>query len=203
MNKILIVDDNKINRKTIAYLLKRTKIDVTLAESGHKCLELVKDNKYDIIFLDHQMPDLNGIDTKILMDEIFGEENFRNEIVWKRSTAHSDSEFYGNNYDMIFFYTKSSETTFNTVYQDYEEEYLARFTQADPDGRKWDSGNITAKGLSGGGYDYEYKGCVSCLVCKRKGSTANGQRKFQGSVNIDTFFLLKRRFKAVPRDFVY
>lgn len=68
--KILIVDDNKINRKTIAYLLKRTKIDVTLAESGHKCLELVKDNKYDIIFLDHQMPDLNGIDTKILMDEM-------------------------------------------------------------------------------------------------------------------------------------
>ena len=61
--KILIVDDNKINRKTIAYLLKRTKIDVTLAESGHKCLELVKDNKYDIIFLDHQMPDLNGIFT--------------------------------------------------------------------------------------------------------------------------------------------
>lgn len=98
---------------------------------------------------------------KILMDEIFGEENFRNEIVWKRSTAHSDSEFYGNNYDMIFFYTKSGETTFNTVYQDYEEEYLARFTQTDPDGRKWDSGNITAKGLSGGGYDYEYKGIRS------------------------------------------
>ena len=98
---------------------------------------------------------------KILMDEIFGEENFRNEIVWKRSTAHSDSEFYGNNYDMIFFYTKSSETTFNTVYQDYEEEYLARFTQTDSDGRKWDSGNITAKGLSGGGYDYEYKGVRS------------------------------------------
>lgn len=38
---------------------------------------------------------------KILMDEIFGEENFRNEIVWKRSTAHSDSEYYGNNFDMI------------------------------------------------------------------------------------------------------
>ena len=98
---------------------------------------------------------------KILMDEIFGEENFRNEIIWKRSTAHSDSEFYGNNYDMIFFYSKSSSTVFNTVYQQYDEEYLARFSQSDADGRKWDSGNLTAKGLQGGGYDYEYKGCRS------------------------------------------
>ena len=98
---------------------------------------------------------------KILMDEIFGEDNFRNEIVWKRSTAHSDSEYYGNNFDMIFFYTKSSESTFNIVYQEYEEDYIARFTQSDPDGRKWDSGNLTAKGLQGGGYEYEYKGCRS------------------------------------------
>ena len=98
---------------------------------------------------------------KILMDEIFGEDNFRNEIIWKRSTAHSDSDYYGNNYDTIFFYTMSQESTFNTVYQDYDEEYLARFTQTDADGRKWDSGNLTAKGLSGGGYDYEYKGCRS------------------------------------------
>lgn len=98
---------------------------------------------------------------KILMDEIFGEDNFRNEIVWKRSTAHSDSEYYGNNFDMIFFYTKSSESTFNVVYQEYEEDYIARFTQSDSDGRKWDSGNLTAKGLQGGGYEYEYKGCRS------------------------------------------
>lgn len=98
---------------------------------------------------------------KILMDEIFGEENFRNEIVWKRSTAHSDSEYYGNNFDMIFFYTKSSSAVFNTVYQNYEDDYLARFSQSDPDGRKWDSGNLTAKGLQGGGYEYEYKGCRS------------------------------------------
>ena len=38
---------------------------------------------------------------KILMDEIFGESNFRNEIIWKRATAHSDAEFFGNNFDSI------------------------------------------------------------------------------------------------------
>ena len=96
---------------------------------------------------------------KILLDEIFGEDNFRNEIIWKRATAHSDAEFYGNNFDCIYFYTKSQiEYVFNTVYQPYDESYIARFSRTDPDGRKWDSGNLTAKGLQGGGYDYEYKG---------------------------------------------
>ena len=96
---------------------------------------------------------------KILLDEVFGEDNFRNEIIWKRATAHSDAEFYGNNFDCIYFYTKSqTQYTFNTVYQPYDEAYIARFSRTDPDGRRWDSGNLTAKGLSGGGYDYEYKG---------------------------------------------
>ena len=96
---------------------------------------------------------------KILMDEIFGEDNFRNEIIWKRATAHSDAEFYGNNFDCIYFYTKSqTDYIFNTVYQPYDDAYVARFSRTDPDGRRWDSGNLTAKGLSGGGYDYEYKG---------------------------------------------
>lgn len=96
---------------------------------------------------------------KILLDEIFGEDNFRNEIIWKRATAHSDAEFYGNNFDCIYFYTKSqSDYIFNTVYQPYDDAYIARFKRSDPDGRKWDSGNLTAKGLQGGGYNYEYKG---------------------------------------------
>ena len=99
---------------------------------------------------------------KILMDEIFGEDNFRNEIVWKRATAHADAEFYGNNFDCIYFYTKSqSDYIFNNVFQPYDDAYIARFTQTDPNGRKWDSGNLTAKGLQGGGYEYEYKGYKS------------------------------------------
>lgn len=105
---------------------------------------------------------------KILMDEIFGEENFRNEIVWQRSTTHADAGFYGNNFDMIFFYTKGQGYTFNTVFQDYDESYLARFTHVDPDGRKWDSGNLTAKGLQGGGYEYEYKGVRSLWRCPKE-----------------------------------
>src|SRR6266508_1772742 len=42
---------------------------------------------------------------KVMLDQIFGENNFQNEIVWKRSSAHSDSKRYGANHDTIFFYT--------------------------------------------------------------------------------------------------
>lgn len=102
---------------------------------------------------------------KILLDEVFGEENFRNEIVWKRTTAHSDAQTYGVNCDTIYFYSKREDFLFNEVTQAYSGEYLARFTNTDPDGRKWEGGNLTAKGLRGGGYSYTYKGCTSLWRC--------------------------------------
>ena len=118
---------------------------------------IMSENASIYVHLDYHI----GHYVKILMDEIFGEVNFRNEIIWKRATAHSDAEFYGNNYDTIYFYTNSADYIFNNVYQPYDDAYIARFSRQDPDGRKWDSGNITAKGLSGGGYEYEYKGYKS------------------------------------------
>ena len=106
---------------------------------------------------------------KVLMDEIFGEANFQAEIVWKRTTAHSDAETYGVTHDTIYFFTKGNNFLFNTVYQPYTEEYLGRFKRFDemPDGsmRYWSDGNLTAKGLRGGGYDYTYKGVRSLWRC--------------------------------------
>lgn len=125
---------------------------------------VMSENASIYVHLDYHI----GHYVKILMDEIFGEENFRNEIVWKRSTTHADAGFYGNNFDTIFFYTKGQGYTFNTVFQDYDESYLARFTHVDLDGRKWDSGNLTAKGLQGGGYEYEYKGVRSLWRCPKE-----------------------------------
>lgn len=125
---------------------------------------VMSENASIYVHLDYHI----GHYVKILMDEIFGEEKFRNEIVWQRSTTHADAGFYGNNFDMIFFYTKGQGYTFNTVFQDYDESYLARFTHVDPDGRKWDSGNLTAKGLQGGGYEYEYKGVRSLWRCPKE-----------------------------------
>lgn len=98
---------------------------------------------------------------KLLMDSVFGPSNFQNEVVWRRTTAHNDSKRYGSNVDKILFYTKSNKWTWNVQYQPYTEEYKKRFNRKDPDGRVWSDEKLVAKGLSGGGYEYEYKGTFS------------------------------------------
>ncbi len=107
-----------------------------------------------------------GAYLKQLLDAVFGNgENgrpgFRSEIVWRSATAHSDSKRYGANTESILFYTKGDQWTWNTIYESYDEKYKARFRFKDPDGRLWQDDNLTAKGLSGGGYEYEYKGVTS------------------------------------------
>ena len=65
--RVLVVDDNALNRKVFIALLKDTGVQITEAESGKECLELTEKNYYDIIFLDHMMPELDGIETLHLM----------------------------------------------------------------------------------------------------------------------------------------
>ncbi len=60
---ILIVDDNSMNLSLMKGLLKRTKMQVTLAASGRQCIELTRQHPYDIIFMDHMMPELDGVET--------------------------------------------------------------------------------------------------------------------------------------------
>ena len=98
---------------------------------------------------------------KLLMDSIFGPTQFQNEISWQRTTAHNDSVRYGKNSDTILFYSKRDSWTWNAQYQPHDDAYIARFRQRDLDGRAWADYDITAKGLSGGGYEYEYKGISS------------------------------------------
>lgn len=61
--KILVVDDVPMNLIVVKGLLKATKIQIDTAKNGANCLELVKKNRYDIIFLDHLMPEMDGIET--------------------------------------------------------------------------------------------------------------------------------------------
>ncbi len=61
--KILVVDDNHMNLKVVAGLLKFNEITPDLASSGQQCLKLVAENNYHIIFLDHMMPEMDGIET--------------------------------------------------------------------------------------------------------------------------------------------
>lgn len=67
--QILVVDDNAVNRKVLRNLLKETQIQVTDVGGGKECLELVQKEHFDLIFLDHMMPEMDGVETLHYMKE--------------------------------------------------------------------------------------------------------------------------------------
>lgn len=78
---------------------------------------------------------------RLMLDSIFRPQNFRSEIIWKRTHSHGDPKRnFGAVTDSILFYTKSSEYMFNPQYRPFTAEYAARrFTGKDADGRRWQS----------------------------------------------------------------
>ena len=74
--KVLVVDDNDMNLIVFESLLKRTRMKIVTADSGRSCLELVKKEPFHIIFLDHMMPEMDGIET---LHEIQKLSEFPNE----------------------------------------------------------------------------------------------------------------------------
>jgi site-specific DNA-methyltransferase (adenine-specific) len=88
---------------------------------------------------------------KVMLDQIFGENVFQNEIVWKRTSAHSSANRYGPVHDVIFFYTGSEEYTWNPQYQPYEKEYVDTFfDQEDADGHRYKRMDLTGDGVRHG-----------------------------------------------------
>lgn len=66
---ILVVDDYKMNLKVFKNLLKSSEMNIFLAESGKDCIDMVKNNSFDLIFLDHMMPEMDGIETLKVLRE--------------------------------------------------------------------------------------------------------------------------------------
>ena len=86
---ILIVDDTAMNLTVIKGLLKQTKIQIDTALSGQECLQMVKQKKYDIIFLDHMMPEMNGIETLQRMKNLVGNLNEETPVISLTANAIS------------------------------------------------------------------------------------------------------------------
>jgi hypothetical protein len=87
----------------------------------------------------------------MLGDAIFGAGRFQNEIIWKRSHAHSDSrqgsQHFGRVTDTILFYIKAEQSTWHVEYVPYDQEYLDRdYRRVDPDGRRYRIDNIQGPG---------------------------------------------------------
>ena len=99
---------------------------------------------------------------KLLMDAAFGPTNFRTEITWKRTSAHSDTRQgrrqHGRIHDILLFYTKGAAWAWNPIYTAYDEEYVEEFYRhIEPGtGRRYSSDNLTAA-RPGGDTSYEWR----------------------------------------------
>ena len=67
--RILVVDDNRVNLKVFRGLLNESGAYIVEAESGQSCLDILEKESFDLIFLDHMMPEMDGIETFHIMQE--------------------------------------------------------------------------------------------------------------------------------------
>lgn len=102
---------------------------------------------------------------KLLMDAIYGPAAFRNEIVWKRTSAHSSAKRYGPVHDALLFYSRSDVYTWNRIFQPYEASYITGRFRRDEGGRPWKDADLTGSGVRHGetgqvwrGFDVTAKG---------------------------------------------
>ncbi len=128
---------------------------------------------------------------KLLLDALFGAENFRNEIVWKRTSAHSSAKRFGPVNDTLLFYTRSDRYTWHDQFMPFDEHYLDEFyTHRDADGRRWRRSDLTGAGTRKGdsglpwkGIDVTAKGrhwAVPGDACEKLSITGTVQRKLDG-----------------------
>ncbi len=99
---------------------------------------------------------------KAEMDKIFGYENLINEIIWKRTSAHSDvaqgARHMGRIHDVILYYSRTRNPTWNTVYVSYSDDYIEKiYRYVDDDGRRYQTQPLHAR-RPGGNTRYEWKG---------------------------------------------
>ncbi len=87
---------------------------------------------------------------RMLLDGIFGQQNFQNEVIWKRTSAHSGSKRWGPVHDVILFYSKGAKFTWNQIFQGYSDEYLESFYRYSDEKGRFRVGDLTGAGTRTG-----------------------------------------------------
>lgn len=96
---------------------------------------------------------------KILMDAVFGPENFRNEIIWQRTNAHNDAGQFGRIHDVILFYVRSKKYTWNLIMTEYSEKQLSRYKK-DENGRLYTGQDLTASRPNSNSGKFNWRGTM-------------------------------------------
>lgn len=95
---------------------------------------------------------------KMLLDAVFGPTNFQNEVIWKRTSAHSSANRYGPVHDVLLFYSRSDEMKWVGGHQAYDQEYIDRRFREDDAGRLFKDADLTGSGIRHGETGKEWRG---------------------------------------------
>jgi len=135
---------------------------------------------------------------KTACDIIFDVKNYRNEIIWKRTSAHNDPNQFGRNADRILFYSKSNEYVFNPIYLEYDQNYLDKFYRFQDEGGRYRLSDLTGAGSTKGessqiwkGYNPTEKGRHWAIPswALEKFLEAEGLKKLTSKEKLDVLFM--------------
>ncbi len=87
---------------------------------------------------------------KLVLDAVFGAENFRSEIIWKRTSGHNSAKRWGPVHDTIFYYVRSDASQWNEAFESYDEKYLDRFYRFNDEKGRFRIGDLTGAGVRQG-----------------------------------------------------
>lgn len=124
-----------------------------------RCVELARVLKPTGSFYYHCDWHANGY-VRVMLDQIFSENSFRSEIVWRRTNAKGLAfKGYPNDHDTIFYYTASKDFTFNRPFRAHDPDYIERFYRfIEPDGRRYRLSDLTNPNRNRPNLTYEWHG---------------------------------------------
>jgi len=95
---------------------------------------------------------------KIVLDGVFGKDNFRNEITWKRTSGHNSAKRWGPIHDVIFFYSKSQDYEWNKLFMPYDKGYVKSFYKFSDENGVYRQSDLTGAGIRRGDSGKPWKG---------------------------------------------
>ncbi|MCH5260517.1 MAG: response regulator, partial [Lachnospiraceae bacterium] len=153
---ILVVDDNPLNLVVFTSFLKVTKMSIVTAESGKKCLELVKDRPFHIIFMDHMMPEMDGVETFHEIQKLKGSPNEKTPVIALTANAVAGAKEYFLEEGFTDFLSKplDSGKLEQMIVTYLPEELIHEKEDEVGENIAEESGNESGAGTESGGIDY-------------------------------------------------
>ncbi len=142
-------DDYETKSGTIAYADKI--VGATFIESLRKRIVLLRDVMADDATIFVHLDTRKSHYIKVILDEVFGEQGFRNEVIWKRTNARTSADRWPRVHDVLLVYAQGQGASFTPELIPAEESRMPHTLITGPDGLKYQTYELTAPGVTRAG----------------------------------------------------